>query len=99
MGYGLARAKQDEQTRLRSVSNWREATCFSPAKRIALALAEAVTELKDRYNSVPDHLWNEVQQHYQESPLAGLLLFIAVSNMFMRINVVTRQMTPDWERV
>ena len=83
--------------RINSVANWQNADCFSDHERVALALAEAMTALNGRYDSVPDDLWNDVERHYSESARAGLVLFIATMNMFTRINVSTRQITPDWQ--
>ena len=82
--------------RLMSVAAWRGADCFGAAERAALALAEAVTSLEARYESVPDALWQEVELHFDEPQRAGLVLFICTMNMFTRINVATRQLTPDW---
>jgi alkylhydroperoxidase family enzyme len=40
---------------------------------------------------VPDAVWNEAARHYDDKALAGLLLAIAVTNVFNRLNVATRQ--------
>ena len=87
----------DASNRLLSVATWRTADCFTPPERAALALTEAITELKAKYDSVPDALWREVETHFDETPRAGLVLFICAMNMFTRINVATRQLTPDWQ--
>lgn len=89
---GSERAK-----RINSVANWQSSDCFSDQERTALALAEAMTALNGRYDSVPDTLWNDVERLYSESARAGLVLFISAMNMFTRINVSTRQITPDWQ--
>lgn len=83
--------------RLESVAAWQNADYFSEQERVALALAEAVTKLDGRYDSVPDTLWNDVERLYDETARAGLILFISAMNMFTRINVSTRQITPDWQ--
>ena len=43
--------------RLWSVAAWRDAICFTPAERAAMALTEAVTRLSDRTDPVPDTVW------------------------------------------
>jgi len=86
---------EDEQ-RLFSVSAWREAPYFTEAERAALALAEAATRLSDRADPVPDDVWNEAAAHYDERQLASLVLMIAISNLFNRINVPTRQVAGTW---
>lgn len=99
IGQSLATIAQnnDSTQRLLLVATWQNADCFTPAEQSALALCEAVTTLNARYDSVPDSLWQEVEQYYDESTRAALVLFICAMNMFTRINVCTRQMTPDWQ--
>jgi AhpD family alkylhydroperoxidase len=80
------------EERIASVSAWREAPWFSDAERAALQLTESVTRLADRsHESVPDALWDEVADHFDEKELSGLILTIALTNMFNRINTTTRE--------
>jgi AhpD family alkylhydroperoxidase len=90
---GAKHAKQagESDERLFAVSGWRDAPYFTEAERAALELAEAVTRLSDRPDPVPDALWSETSRHYNEAGLAGLLLAIAATNVFNRLNVPTRQ--------
>jgi len=90
---GVKHAKQAGETneRLFAVAAWRETPYFSDAERAALALAEAMTRLNDREDPVPDHVWAEAAKHYDERALAGLLLWIAITNLFNRMNIATRQ--------
>lgn len=90
---GTAHARKSGETddRLATVAAWRDTQCFTDAERAALALTEAVTRLADRPDPVPDQLWEEAAQHYDEKGLAALLLSIATSNVFNRLNVPTRQ--------
>jgi hypothetical protein len=57
--------------------------------------AQAVTRLSDRPDPVPDEIWNEVARHYDEPALAALILAIAVTNVFNRLNVTTRQVAGE----
>jgi AhpD family alkylhydroperoxidase len=90
---GSQQAKQagagDE--RLFTVAAWRDAPYFTEAERAALALAEAVTRLSDRADPVPDQIWDEAARYYDEKGLAALILTIATTNLFNRLNVTTRQ--------
>ena len=70
---------------------WRDAPYFTDAERAALALAEAVTRLSDRADAVPDEIWDEAARHYDEPALAALILSIATTNVFNRVNVTTRR--------
>ena len=77
--------------RIGTVAAWREAPYFTDAERAALALAEAATRLADAADPVPDEIWDEAAKHYDEQGLASLVLNIAVTNVYNRLNRVTRQ--------
>jgi AhpD family alkylhydroperoxidase len=84
--------KSDETTeRLFAVAAWRDAPYFTDAERAALALTEAVTRLADRADPVPDEIWDEAARHYDEKGLSALLIMIALTNLFNRLNVPTKQ--------
>ncbi len=82
--------------RMATVAAWRESPYFTDAERAALALAEAATRLADRPDPVPDDIWDEAARHYDEQGLAALVLKIAVTNVFNRLNRVTRQPAGAW---
>src|SRR5690349_8059993 len=90
---GAKSAKKAGETdeRLFAVAAWREAPYFTDAERAALALAEAATRLADSSDPVPDDIWNEATRHYDEQGLAALILMIATTNLFNRLNATTRQ--------
>jgi AhpD family alkylhydroperoxidase len=79
----------DEQ--VNTVAAWRETPWFSDEERAALALTEAVTRLADNPNPVPDEVWDMAAKHFDQKELAGLLLNIAITNTFNRLNAPTRQ--------
>jgi AhpD family alkylhydroperoxidase len=95
---GTRSAKKAGETdqRLHAVAVWRESPCFNDAERAALALTEAVTRLSDQSDPVPDAIWEEATRHYNEQELAALILSIATTNAFNRINVTIRQMPGAW---
>ncbi|MBA2596454.1 MAG: carboxymuconolactone decarboxylase family protein [Chloroflexia bacterium] len=90
---GARSAKKAGETdeRLFAVAAWREAPYFTDAERAALALAEAATRLSDRADAVPDEIWEEAARHYDEQQLAALILWIATTNLFNRLNVTIRE--------
>ncbi len=88
----------DSNERLFAVAAWRDAPYFSDAERAALALTEAVTRLSDRPDPVPDEIWNEAARHFNESELGTLVLWIAVTNVWNRLNVATRQVAGEWAK-
>ncbi len=89
---GVKHAKDAGVTddRLHMLAAWREAPNFSDAERAALALTEDVTRLDPR-DRVPDYVWAAAAAHFDERALAGLLLWIALTNLFNRVNIATRQ--------
>jgi len=95
-GTCYARESGESDERLFAVAAWRDAGCFTDAERAALALTEAVTRLSDRPDPVPDEIWDEAARHYDERALAALILSIATTNVFNRLNVTTRQVAGAW---
>jgi AhpD family alkylhydroperoxidase len=96
--YGWKGGKEagESEERLFAVAAWRETPYFNDAERAALALAEYVTRLADRPDPVPDEVWDEAARHYDEAGLSALLLMIATTNVFNRLNVATRQPAGSW---
>ena len=92
-GWRKAKKAGESDERLFAVAAWREAPYYSEAERAALALAEAVTRLSD---PVPDEIWDAAARHYDERGLAALILMIATTNFFNRLNVSTRQPARAW---
>ena len=45
----------------------------------------------DRADPVPDEIWDAAARHYDERGLAALILMIATTNFFNRLNATTRQ--------
>jgi alkylhydroperoxidase family enzyme len=91
--------KPDENNEsLFAVAAWRDAPYFTDAEHAALALTEAVTRLSDRPDPVPDEVWNEAARHYNEPQLASLVLWIAMTNVWNRLNVTTRQVAGEWAK-
>ena len=86
-----AKKAGESDERLFAVAAWRETELFSGAERAALALAESMTRLSDRAEPVPDDVWDEAARHFDERALAGLVLWIATTNLFNRINAATKQ--------
>jgi alkylhydroperoxidase family enzyme len=89
---------EDTNERLFAVAAWRDAPWFNDAERAALALSEAVTRLSDQADPVPDEIWNEAARHYTEPQLASLIVWIAMTNVWNRLNVATRQVAGEWAK-
>jgi AhpD family alkylhydroperoxidase len=95
-GVRMAQKAGESIERLFAVAAWREAPYFTDAERAALALTEAVTRLSDRSDPVPDEIWEETARHHTEEELAAIVLWIATSNLFNRLNATTRQVAGAW---
>jgi AhpD family alkylhydroperoxidase len=94
---GVRSAKKNGETdeRLFAVAAWRETPYFTDAERAALALAESATRLADRADAVSDEIWADAAKHFNEKELAALVLWIATTNFFNRLNATTHQLAPQ----
>lgn len=90
---GAISAKKAGETdeRLFAVAAWRETDLFTDAERAALALAESMTRLADHADAVADDVWDAAAKLFDQKQLAALVLWVATTNLFNRINVATRQ--------
>ncbi|MFI9048093.1 carboxymuconolactone decarboxylase family protein [Streptomyces sp. NPDC053427] len=95
LGTRSAKKAGETDERLHAVAAWREAPYFTDAERAALALAEAATRLADRPDPVPDAIWDDAADHYDERQLSALILWIGVTNLFNRLNATTRQVAGE----
>lgn len=87
----------DTDDRIFGVAAWRDNPAFSDDERAALALTEALTRISDRPDPVPDEIWEEAAQHYDERALAALILAIANINVWNRLNAAVRQPVGAWK--
>ncbi|MEU3067677.1 carboxymuconolactone decarboxylase family protein [Streptomyces sp. NPDC007027] len=91
---GVAGAKKhgESDERLHAVAAWRETPFFTDEERAALALTEAATRIADRSGkAVPDEVWNEAADHFNEEQLSGIILMIGLTNFFNRINATIEE--------
>ncbi|HTV11430.1 MAG TPA: carboxymuconolactone decarboxylase family protein [Acidimicrobiales bacterium] len=86
-----AKKAGESDERLFAVAAWRETDLFTDAERAALALAESMTRLADRADPVPDDVWDQAAKHFDEKQLAGLVMWVAITNLFNRLNATTKQ--------
>jgi AhpD family alkylhydroperoxidase len=90
---GVASAKKhgESEERLHNVVTWRETPFFTEQERAALALTEAATRIQDGEPGVTDEIWDAAAAHFDENQLSAIILNIAMTNFFNRINRTTRQ--------
>jgi AhpD family alkylhydroperoxidase len=96
--YGMRQARKagESEDRLASVAAWRESPYLTEAECAALELTESVTRLADSSDPVPDAVWNRAAEHYDEQALAAIVLHVAVTNLYNRLNVTVRQVPGTW---
>jgi AhpD family alkylhydroperoxidase len=96
MGWRQLKKSGETDERLFAVSAWRDTPYFTDVERAALALAEAATRVVDHPDPVPDDVWNEAALHFSEREMAALTLSIALTNIWNRLNITTRQVAGEW---
>ncbi len=89
-----ARAMGETEQRLYLLSVWRDAPCYTPRERAALAWTEAVTKLEGQ--DVPDEVYQEARAHFDEKSLVDLTLAIITINGWNRLNVAFRTTVGDY---
>jgi len=84
--------KLDEtEERLIALAAWRDTTLFTDAERAALAFTEHVTRIADTSEPVPEHVWAELEKHFDETQRTAIAMHIASINLWNRLNVATGQ--------
>lgn len=85
---GDARKAGESEDRIYQLSAWEESSLYTAKERAALALTEAVTRLPE---GVPDDVYAEAAEHFEEKELAQLIALIFTVNTWNRMNVTTRK--------
>jgi AhpD family alkylhydroperoxidase len=83
-----ARAAGETEQRVHALNAWRETPFFTARERAALALTEAVTLVHD--GRVPDAVYAEAAEVFDETQVAALIWAATVINAYNRIAIATR---------
>ncbi len=83
-----ARASGETEQRLYSLDAWRECPYNSDRERAALAWTEAVTLVTEGF--VPDEVYEQARQQFDEAELVDLTMRIIAINSWNRLNVSFR---------
>ncbi|GAA3833724.1 carboxymuconolactone decarboxylase family protein [Streptomyces phyllanthi] len=92
-----ARAQGETEQRIYALSAWRETPFFTARERAALALTEAVTLVHDGH--VPDAVYAEAAEVFEEQQIAALIWAATVINAYNRIAVATRMVPGAYQPV
>jgi len=90
-----ARALGETEQRLYLLAAWRDAPCYSERERAALSWTEALTQLASTAD-VPDEVYAQARQHFDEKQLVDLTLAIIAINGWNRLNVAFRTQVGDY---
>jgi AhpD family alkylhydroperoxidase len=90
-GVQSAKKQGESDERLHNVVAWRETALFTDAERAVLELTEAATRIQDGAVGVTDEIWDAAAAHFSESQLSAIVLNVALTNFFNRINRAVRQ--------
>ena len=83
-----ARARGESEQRLYGLMAWRESPYYTERERAALAWTEAVTLIADSH--VPDDLYEEVRQYFNETELVNLTFALVAINGWNRLAISFR---------
>ncbi|MGE0446727.1 MAG: carboxymuconolactone decarboxylase family protein [Vicinamibacterales bacterium] len=83
-----ARALGETEQRIYALSAWRETPFFSDRERAALEWTEAVTRVGDTH--VPDAVYAQVREQFDEQELLTLTFMVAMINSWNRLAVSFR---------
>jgi AhpD family alkylhydroperoxidase len=89
------RAIGETEQRLYSLDAWRECPYYTERERAALAWTEAVTLVAD--NHVPDAVYEETRQHFNEKELADLTFAVATINAWNRMAIASRTVPGQYQ--
>lgn len=82
-----ARLAGETEQRLYAIPVWRETPFFTPRERVALAWAEAVTEIA---KGVSDELLDLARAHFTEKELVDLTMVVVTINGWNRLSITFR---------
>jgi AhpD family alkylhydroperoxidase len=82
------RALGDAEQRLYGLDAWHESPYYTPRERAALAWTEAVTLVAA--SRVPDEVYLEAREHFDERAIGDLTLVVATINAWNRLAIAAR---------
>jgi AhpD family alkylhydroperoxidase len=82
------RVEGETEQRLYSLDAWRETPYYTERERAALAWAEAVTKVSESH--VPDEVYEQARQQFDQQQLADLTLAVVAINGWNRLSIAFR---------
>jgi AhpD family alkylhydroperoxidase len=90
-----ARSIGESEQRIYALSAWREAPFFTARERAALALAEAVTLVRDGH--VSDEVYAQAAAEFDAAELSQLVWLIIVINAWNRVGITARLAAGEYD--
>ena len=90
-----ARAAGETEQRLYLLDAWREAPFYTDRERAAFAWTEAVTKVTEGH--VPDAVFEEVREQFNDKELADLTIAIAAINAWNRMAISFRALPGGYQ--
>ncbi|MBZ0088171.1 MAG: carboxymuconolactone decarboxylase family protein [Thermomonas sp.] len=90
-----ARAQGETEQRLYLLPAWRDAHCYTPRERAALAWTEEVTRVANT-QEVADAAWEDAHRQFSDKELVDLTLAIIAINGWNRFNIAFRTTVKDY---
>jgi AhpD family alkylhydroperoxidase len=90
-----ARAEGETEQRLYALSAWEETPFFTDRERAALALAEAMTLVREGH--VPDAVYEKAKKNFSEEELVNLTLAIIAINGWNRLAITFRFVPGEYQ--
>ena len=82
------RVEGESDQRMYGLDAWRESPYYTDRERAALAWSEAVTNITQGH--VPDEVYEEARQHFDEQQLGDLTFAVVAINGWNRLNIAAR---------
>lgn len=90
-----ARQQGESEARLHLLAAWREAPCYTPAERAALALTEAMTLLHQA--GVPDDVWDTAVAELGDEQATAVVWLVVAINAWNRLAVTGHAQPDHWK--
>jgi AhpD family alkylhydroperoxidase len=87
----LRKGGETEQ-RIYLLNAWHESPLYSPRERAALAWTEALTLISETH--VPDEVYEEMRQHFDEKEIVDLTTLVGMINLWNRLAISLRYEHP-----
>lgn len=75
----------EPDARIDSLAEWRSSSAYTHRERVALAWAEALTNIQDGH--APDEIYDELQAHFSAPEIVNLTFAITTINAWNRVEI------------